>query len=70
MNYRAIRTLYDTFADFFLNWILSRGFLREEQRRISEAAMGGERSAQLCVLMSHKRRVRAVHGGARAAKTH
>ncbi len=38
----------------------------------SEAAMGGggERSAPLGVARSPKRRVRAAHGRARAAKTH
>ncbi len=37
----------------------------------SEAAMGGgARSALLGVGMSPKRRVRAAHGRARAAKTH
>jgi hypothetical protein len=37
----------------------------------SEAAMGGGvRSALFGVLMSPKRRVRAAHGRARAAKTH
>ncbi len=36
----------------------------------SEAAMGGARSALLGVAMSLKRRVRAAHGCARAAKTH
>ncbi len=37
----------------------------------SEAAMGGGgRSDPFCVLMSPKRRVRAAHGRARAARTH
>jgi len=37
----------------------------------SEAAMGGgARSAPLGAAMSPKRRVRAAHGRARAAKTH
>ncbi len=39
----------------------------------SEAAMGGEggaRSAPSGVAISSKRRVRAAHGRARAAKTH
>jgi hypothetical protein len=38
--------------------------------RIRETAMGGAgaRSAPFCLLMSLKRRVRAVHGRARAAK--
>jgi hypothetical protein len=31
---------------------------------------GGARSVPFCVLMNPKRRVRAAHGGARAAKTH
>ncbi len=39
--------------------------------RSSEAAMGGEaRSALVNVAMSRKRRVRAAHGRARAAKSH
>ena len=56
------------------NWDNSRGFLYifiNNAVRISEAAMGGEaRSALFGVLMSPKRRVRAAHGRARAAKTH
>ncbi len=36
----------------------------------SEAAMGGARSAPLGAAMSPKRRVRAAHGRARAAKTY
>jgi hypothetical protein len=39
--------------------------------RNSEAAMGGEaHSAPFGVAMNPKRRVRAAHGRARAAKTH
>ena len=41
--------------------------------RSSEAAMGRggwARSALFCVAMSPKRRVRAAHGRARAAKSH
>ncbi len=43
-----------------------------DEDRSSEAAMsgGGARSALFGVLMSPKRRVRAAHGRARAAKTH
>ena len=43
-----------------------------DEDRSSEAAMGGEgaRSAPFGMLMSPKRRVRAAHGRARAAKTH
>jgi hypothetical protein len=50
-------------------FVVNRKF---DEDRSSEAAMGGEgaRSAPFGMLMSPKRRVRAAHGRARAAKTH
>ncbi len=49
--------LFLEIVDFFIFWVSS------------QAAMGGARSVPFFVLMSSKRRVRAAHRRARAAKT-
>jgi hypothetical protein len=63
MHCRRFFSKLGYFARFSINIINIAG-------RISETAMGGAgaRSAPFCLLMSLKRRVRAVHGCARAAK--
>ena len=62
-------SVFCRFSEILLNFVSGNSYLLFGGS--SEAAMGGgARSAPLGVAKSPKRRVRAAHGRARAAKTH